>query len=126
MITNMKKARLGIFTGLALFLLPFISHAQTTDIAGLGGKFFDVINNVLIPLIFALAFLWFLWGVFQYVFFQNDDSGKEAARSNMIWGVIALFIMFSVWGLVRLLVNTADLESDAPTGTELPSVPETR
>jgi hypothetical protein len=125
MIKNMKKAFSKIVTSLAMYLLPVVAFAQTETIADFGDRFFEVINGVLIPLIFALSFLWFLWNMFQYIFFQEDEK-KDKARAGMIWGIIGLFIMFSIWGLVRLIVNTADLNSAAPTDTELPVIPTNR
>jgi hypothetical protein len=65
------------------------------------------INYVLVPTIFALAALAFLWGVFQYFFMSNGDAkAQEQGRSFVLWGLVALAVLFSTWGLVNLLMNT--------------------
>lgn len=56
----------------------------------------------LIPMLVSLAVLLFLWGVLKYVFAKSDGDKKDA-RNFMIWGIVGLFVMVSVWGLVRIL-----------------------
>jgi hypothetical protein len=73
-----------------------------------------MISRSVIPLIFALATASFIWGVVQYVI-NNDDEGKKAkGRTFMIWGIIALTVMVSVWGLVSILGNTFGIQNIIP------------
>ncbi len=69
-----------------------------------------VISKAIIPLLFTLAAVLFVWGVVKFFII---DAGEEAKRSQgkqfMIWGLVALVVMSSVWGLVRLFGNTAGL-----------------
>jgi hypothetical protein len=102
------------YTG-AAFLLPMLALAQVSDIQDLGDTFIGIINTVLVPLIFALAFIVFLWGVFKYFIMGASDAEKqEEGKSLMIYGLIGFFVMVSVWGLVNLLVGTFDLNSNVP------------
>lgn len=64
------------------------------------------INVAVIPLIFALALVMFIWGVVRYVINSSDEAKKEQGRQFMIWGIIALTVMLCVWGLVAVLANT--------------------
>ncbi len=60
-----------------------------------------------IPLIFALALVSFIWGVVQFFIINADEEAKrEQGKQFMIWGIVALTVMLSVWGLVRILGNT--------------------
>lgn len=60
-----------------------------------------------IVVIFALSVLVFIWGVFQYTVLAQGDERKTVEAKNVIfYGIIGLFVMASVWGLVRILVNT--------------------
>ncbi|NCN52370.1 hypothetical protein GW943_01010 [Candidatus Parcubacteria bacterium] len=62
------------------------------------------INFTLVPLIFAIAFLLFIWGVATYFIFSRDsETAKEKGRDYMIWGIAGFVIMVSVWGIVNLL-----------------------
>ena len=91
----------------------------------------DGINNVLdrvadiiaqlVPIVIALALLTFLWGVLQYVIAKDPESQKDA-RGVMLYGIIALFVMVSVWGLVQILGDTFGL--DGSVKPPIPAVPQ--
>jgi hypothetical protein len=67
-----------------------------------------VINTVVVPLIFAFSFAAFIWGIAKYFFFHNEGDEKKLAegRSFIIWGILGLVVLFSVWGFVNLLLST--------------------
>lgn len=73
-----------------------------------------IINNAVIPLIFALALLMFIWGVIRFVINSEDQEQKEKGRQFMLWGIIALAVMTSVWGLVKILGSTFGIEYVIP------------
>lgn len=95
-------------------LMPLISFAkQINDLEDLAAFFQLAINAYIIPGIFALALVYFLWGVYQYV--QNPGKGLGDLKDKVLWGVIGLACMVSVWGLVRLVTNTFTLQGvDTP------------
>jgi hypothetical protein len=63
--------------------------------------------NSLIVLVASLALMVFLYGLIKYVIVRGgDDKEREKARSYMIYGIIALFVMVSVWGLVAIFNRT--------------------
>lgn len=73
----------------------------------------DLINTLL-PIIIALTVLVFVYGIFKMVLSGDDAKGREEARGYIIFGIIALFVMVSVWGLVNILVSTLYLNNTAP------------
>lgn len=73
-----------------------------------------MINYSVIPLIFALAVVMFVWGVVQYVINSDEEAKKAKGRQFMIWGIIALAVMLSVWGLVKILGNTFNIDYVVP------------
>ena len=73
------------------------------------------------PIIVALALLFFFYGLAKYILNSGDEENKSEGKSVMIWGIIALFVMVSVWGLVNLLANTFEV-NDGST-IDIPSVP---
>lgn len=92
--------------------------ATPTDFQSLVYKIICIIGNSLIPLAFALAILVFVWGVVNFVILgASDETKKTQGRQLMIWGVIALAVMMSVWGLAKIVNNTFGLNTSA-----LPSV----
>ena len=74
----------------------------------------DWINGSLIPLMIAAAVLIFFWGIIKYIKAAGDATEKAASRSIMIWGIVALFVMVSVWGLVGILSGTLGTSNDRP------------
>ena len=71
-------------------------------------KITQYIINPAIALVFAAGFFLFLWGCVQFLW--NLDSGEQSeGKSHMIWGVVGMFIMVSVWGILGLIVSTFQL-----------------
>jgi hypothetical protein len=92
----------------ALVFAPFLALAQTANV----GYFTSLINSIsglidaLLPVVLALALLFFLWGVFQYfVFGAGDEEKRETGKKFMIYGLVGLVLMVAVWGIVNLLIS---------------------
>jgi len=66
------------------------------------------INTVVVPLIGALMFLVFIYGVIKYFFLGNKGDEKELAegRQFILWGIIGMVAFFSVWGFVNIVLST--------------------
>ena len=82
----------------------------------------DFINR-LVPFVISLTVLVFLWGIFKYLTAQGDSDSRKEALGYITWGVVSLFVMVSVWGLVNILVSSFGLNNMMPT---LPDVPRLR
>lgn len=52
------------------------------------------------------ALLFFFWGLAKFIFNAGDAKGNQEGRQLMLWGVVALFVLLSVWGLVRFVQET--------------------
>jgi ABC-type multidrug transport system fused ATPase/permease subunit len=89
-------------------MFPRIAHAALDDtVAEFMARVYDVVLNPLIGFMFALALVLFLIGMIQ--FFVNRGSSNEKAnegKQHMLWGVIGMFIMLSVFGIMRLIIGT--------------------
>lgn len=65
--------------------------------------------NILQPIIeilFAVAIVYFLYGVMKFVMNQDNDEAQEGGKKHMLWGIIGIAIMFSVWGILNF-INSA-------------------
>ena len=124
----MKKHLLissGSVLGLIL-LMPSFAHAavncsgvaRITDIQSFLCTFSDLINFAT-GVLGAIALLVFFWGLVKYIAKADDEKAKEQGKNIMVWGVIALFVMFSIFGLVKFLQNsfgtTGNNSMDVPT-----------
>ncbi len=99
-----------IFIGIGV-LVPLFAAAQITPsttpttFAGLVGIFLNIIS-LLIPLVAGLSFIVFLWGLSRFIISAGDEKARTSGKQLMIWGVIAFFVMSSVWGIVIVVANT--------------------
>ena len=84
--------------------------------------FAQLVNDVLIggiirpivPFLIGLAIVVFLYGVIIMIFSKGGEKMQEG-KQNMLWGIIGIFVMVSVWGLVAILVNTFGLDNALPS-----------
>ncbi|MEI6528752.1 MAG: pilin [bacterium] len=100
----MKKF-VKVGAGLLAGAMPIIALAQSTVQTGYIESILTSATrllNQLVVLLMALAVVWFIWNVIKYAM-SDDEDGKEKAKSQMIWGIIAIAVIVSVWGLVAIL-----------------------
>jgi hypothetical protein len=64
------------------------------------------IFNPLYRLAVALAFLYFLYGVFKFIVDMNDPEKKNFGKSHLLWGLVGLFIILSAGGIISILNDT--------------------
>ena len=64
-----------------------------------------------VPIIFGIAILIFLWGGVRFM--RANEKDREELRQFFLWGIIALAVMASVWGLVNFVTNSFGFNSAA-------------
>ena len=70
----------------------------------------DKIIRTIIGIMFPLATAIFLWGVIEYMRAAGDEKKIKDARQKITYGIIGLFLMVAVWGIVKAVVATFGLE----------------
>ena len=88
----------------AIVFAPVLAFAQQG--AGTFGGILTTLAgyvNILIPLAIAFAIFEFVRGIIKYITAGGEPKGREEARNTIIYGVIGLFAIVSVWGLVKLI-----------------------
>lgn len=107
----------------AMSFAPALAMAQTFD----GQYFVDIVNVIgdivalLIPIIFALAIVYFFWGLAKYVRSAGDPKAAAEGKSIMIWGLLAIAVMASLYGLINWLQGIFNVSGDGTVN--LPEVP---
>ncbi|MDP2705290.1 MAG: hypothetical protein Q8O71_02745 [bacterium] len=91
----------------SLFLFPVGAYAidNLQDLIYLSVGLF---NNI-IYVIFSFALLMFFWGLAKFIASAGNDKSIADGKRLMLWGVIALFVMASVWGIVAFLQDSFDI-----------------
>ena len=75
-------------------IIPFLSKVNA------------LILNPLILLLFAIAFVYFIYGVITFIKLEPGDSKKKEALNSIIWGIVGMLIMFSVYGIIRFILDS--------------------
>ena len=81
------------------------------SITGLLDKINAVLINPLIIFLFVLANLIFIAGLLQFLLSPADSQIRERAKRHMLWGVIGVVIMISVYGILNILLSTFGIEA---------------
>lgn len=103
----MRKLSIGLLAGTAL--LPAAASAQTLlNTLALVSTFL----NSLVYLFITLAIVVFFWGLIQYL--MGGMESKAEGLQKMLMGVVAIFVMVSIWGIIRLLQSTFRVTSTEP------------
>ncbi len=117
----MKRLYAKVSAALMLLLLPLVALADNPSQgpydapAGSGGLFSGgqtfgsiVLNivsliNLLIGVLSALAIVVFFYGLVRYIRESSDSHAHSEGKERIIWSLIALFVLFSVWGILALM-----------------------
>ncbi len=111
----MKKIVSGIIVS-----VPVFAFAQGADATSILQKISDLLS-VSIPIVITAALLFFIFGVVRYVIAGNPDD-KDKAKGIITKGIIGLFVILSVWGLIAVIQRTFGIGNPQITSENLPSV----
>ncbi len=82
----------------ALLLAPMMAFAALGNVNTLVADFGAIVDLAL-PIVGSIALLALFWGIAMYIFASGDENKKDKAKHLMIWSVVALFVMVSIWGI---------------------------
>jgi hypothetical protein len=111
----MKK--LIAFLTLSAPVSVFAQTSAVTDVNSLSAKLTGI-GNIVVYLLVALAIIFIVYNVVMYVIKGSGDEGRSKAGINILWGIVGLFVIVSIWGLVNILTNTF---KTTPTNQPLPN-----
>ncbi len=74
--------------------------------------------NAIIPVLVIFAIAFFFIGLIRYIYNAGDAKGRSSGRTAIIWGLIGLFVIFSLWGILQFL-TTAFFPSLTPVTSAL-------
>jgi len=75
---------------------------------------FTNIGLRIIPLLGVIAFLVFVWGVARFIKSAGSEKEIKDSKNLLIWGVIGLFVLFAIWGIIAFLSNEFGFGSGIP------------
>ena len=101
----------------AIAALPKVAFAQATL-----GDILTIIGDLILqatPIVVALALLFFFWGLALFILAAGEEEARSRGRNIMIWGILALFVIVSVFDIIQIFDDTFGIEQ----GGDLDSVP---
>jgi hypothetical protein len=98
-----------LFIFLFSFLVSPVTVFGVKTIQELLMQILSIVSDLIVPL-YTIALAVFLWGIVGFI--RKDALGDKAldeAKKRMGWGIIILFVLTSVWGLVGMLGDFLDV-----------------
>lgn len=90
-------------------LFPETAYAATTippTVLTFIGKISTEILNPIIAILFSLALAYFVYGVAFYIWNPDNEEARAKGRLGMLWGVVGMLIMVSVFGIMSFLISS--------------------
>ena len=103
------------FIAFFISLFPVSVFAQPlTDINTVAGKATNI-GNLVVELAISLAVVWIIVSIVRYLI-AGGEEGRSKGRDAIVYGVVGLFVILSIWGLVYLLTNSFRTQNTVPQG----------
>ena len=61
------------------------------------------ILNPIIGFMFAVAVVMFIYGIVEWIWDGDNEEKVEVGKKHMIWGIIGIFVMLGVYGILNIL-----------------------
>lgn len=89
-------------------LPPFKTLGQLVD------WFSCTLVKSVVPLLLTLAMVLFIWGIIQFFLSAENEEKRKKGKTFMMWGLISLFVMISMWGIVNIFSHTFGIQTLIP------------
>ena len=83
-----------------------MNSTQVTDANSLFTKLNDIGNSVL-GILIAAAVVWLVYNTVRFIMDNGDDRAKY--RASIMWGIVGLFVIVSLWGIVNIIDGTFNM-----------------
>ena len=87
------------------------------------GRFVTYLINPAILVIFTFGFFLFVYGLVEFLWKLNQGGDNKEGKQHMLWGVVGMLVMTSVYGILALLTSTFGIDLQNPnTNITVPNV----
>ena len=108
----------------AVFLLTLLTPTLSFAVGGAAG--FENLNNLILTfankvvrstgyMMFTIAVVVFFWGIVQFIWAARqgaEGKGIQKGTQFMKWGLVALFVMFSIWGIIKFAQDVFQIQGE--------------
>lgn len=108
-----------LFSRVAAFIYVFLSFFFPDLALAQGGLKTLLLSlqgviNLLIKVAVAFAVVFFFWGLAKMILRGGDEKATEEGKKIMVWGIIALFVIIAIWGIVTFIQQAFGLQTNVP------------
>ena len=70
--------------------------------------------NLLVPVLASAAIVFFFYGLVRFIRNSGDSKGRAVGRDAIVWGLIGMFVIISLWGIVNFIQAAFSLPTSSP------------
>ncbi|OHA00467.1 MAG: hypothetical protein A3C07_01260 [Candidatus Sungbacteria bacterium RIFCSPHIGHO2_02_FULL_47_11] len=122
MFHYVQKLYPALYLGTAL-MAPLVALAQEDKVSPVAQNILAALNLV-VTIVFILAVIVFGWGIVKLIVAAGDPGKIKEAKGFLIWGVIGIAILASIFGIIQFLQQYIGISSGTqpiqPPGVTLP------
>jgi hypothetical protein len=63
----------------------------------------SLLVSKLIVIMMGVGVLVFFWGLVKFLFQGGDEKAVSQGKNTMLWGIISLFLMTTIWGVIQFI-----------------------
>lgn len=89
---------------------PFATAQANPALRGIVDKVVTFIITPLVTALFFFALLIFVWGMFGLIAHGDDAESRKTGQNHILWGVVGMAIMVSVYGIIRVIGATVGVD----------------
>jgi len=119
----MKK--IAKFIPVVVAAVPVLVFAAVTPESSILSTFILTLSSIIsgvVPLLMGVVGIFFLYNLIQFIISAGDEGKRENARMMMIYSVIGMFVMATIWGLVEALKDFLGIGIGGGTSSDLPTL----
>ena len=126
----MKSKYMKYLAPVAAWALPALAMAaiQGSGTTARSTTIADIMNDIknlldlAVPIMITICLLYFIYGLSQFILSSESDDSRTEGRNRMIHGVVALFAIVAVWGLVGVVARSFQIGGGSLQGGDIPLV----
>lgn len=112
--TNIARFRLVAF-------VLFVATPSAALAAGAARTYSELVDQLVtlmgngVTFLVALAIAIYVYGMTTNINEFGNESNPEKKKALFFWGIIIIFVMVSIWGIIRIVGNTLFNDQSAPS-----------
>ena len=117
----MNKRVLAITALSMMVFMPLVAFGQARDLNYAATNIQKLIQTATY-IVYMLAFLAFFWGLAQFLFNAGNDEKRKKGIQIIIWSIVVIFVMTSIWGIVKILQGTLGASDNSVRDIQIPGI----